>query len=72
MWKKALELKVDLWMERVPTWDNISDGPSREEYHLLEEIGASEVSASMDRDIWKCTDESALSILQLDLPSKVS
>ena len=72
MWKKALELKADIWLERVPTWDNISDGPSREEYHLLDELGARKVEARMDKNIWQCTDESALSILQMGLPSKAT
>ncbi len=71
MWRKAIELKADLWLERVPTKDNIADGPSREEYELLEELGAVKRSATMDQGFWECMNENALSILQLDLPSKV-
>ena len=65
-----MELKADIWSESVPTWDDILDGPSREEYHLLDELGARKVEARMDKNIWQCTDESALSILQMGLPSK--
>ena len=31
---------MHLWLERVPTDDNISDLPSRESYVLLEACGA--------------------------------
>ena len=40
IWTHALLNKTFLWIERVSTKDNISDLPSREEYALLEEIGA--------------------------------
>ena len=32
--------KTRLWIERVPTDDNLADLPSREEYALLEEMHA--------------------------------
>ena len=31
---------MHLWIERVPTCENIADLPSREEYGLMEAIGA--------------------------------
>ena len=31
---------MHLWIERVPTSENIADLPSREEYGLMEAIGA--------------------------------
>ena len=32
--------KIRVWVERVPTDDNISDLPSRFEYDMLNELGA--------------------------------
>ena len=31
---------MQLWVERVPSHDNISDDPSRECYSLMESVGA--------------------------------
>ena len=35
MWLKAVRLRVDIQVERVPTKDNISDLPSREDYRSV-------------------------------------
>ena len=35
MWLKAVRLRVDIQVERVPTKDNISDSPSREDYRSV-------------------------------------
>ena len=40
IWSIALTYGMNLWLDRVPSDDNLSDLPSREEYALLEEIGA--------------------------------
>ena len=37
---QALLNRCHLWVERVPTHDNVSDLPSREAYELMMEIGA--------------------------------
>ena len=40
IWRQALEQKMRLWIERVPSKLNISDAPSRFRYDLLSELGA--------------------------------
>jgi hypothetical protein len=40
MWMLALQLDIALWVDRVPTKENIADLPSRESYELLENLGA--------------------------------
>ena len=40
MWTQALVGKMRLWIERVASDDNLADLPSREEYALLEDMGA--------------------------------
>ena len=41
IWRRAVQNKASLWIERVASKHNIADLPSREEYDLLEsEIGA--------------------------------
>ena len=40
VWLQAFLQRFQLWIERVPTVDNISDPPSRFDYRLLEELGA--------------------------------
>ena len=48
LWLQAARNGHGLWVERVPTKDNIADLPSREEYALLEEIGATWTYPVMD------------------------
>jgi len=40
IWTMALQSGIHLWLERVPTDDNVSDLPSRQEYSLLQEMGS--------------------------------
>ena len=40
IWTIALAFGVHLWLDRVPSHENIADLPSREEYGLLRDIGA--------------------------------
>ena len=40
-WTLALAERIHIWVDRVPSKLNISDLPSREEYRLLERLGAS-------------------------------
>ena len=40
IWTYAFEHGIKLWIERVPSEDNISDCPSRQEYELMTALGA--------------------------------
>ena len=40
IWTHAAVNKIRVWVERVPTDDNISDLPSRFEYDMLKELDA--------------------------------
>ena len=40
IWTQALVQGIHLWVERVPTEDNLADLPSRAEYQLLYDIGS--------------------------------
>ena len=40
IWTLCLRQKIDLWIERVPSKDNISDSPSRGEHKILHDLGA--------------------------------
>ena len=40
VWYQALENRTWLWIERVPSDDNVADLPSREEYQLLQDLSA--------------------------------
>ena len=40
IWTHALLMKFNLWIERVPSKENISDSPSRFDYELLHDLGA--------------------------------
>jgi hypothetical protein len=39
-WTLAFRHKIHLWIERVPSAENISDSPSRGDHALLYELGA--------------------------------
>ena len=43
-WTLALAERIHIWVDRVPSKLNISDLPSREEYRLLERLGATRVA----------------------------
>ena len=40
IWIHALRHQIKLWIERVPSEDNVSDSPSRFDYELLRDLGA--------------------------------
>ena len=46
------QIKAHIWVDRVPTKENISDLPSREEYSLVRKLGASYVEPVMDDAFW--------------------
>ena len=48
LWKRAAELRVNLFVQRVPTAENVADLPSREDYGLMRAIGAVFVPPVMD------------------------
>jgi hypothetical protein len=48
VWLLALRRRFGIWIERVPTDDNISDLPSRESYALLRQMGAQWVQPVLD------------------------
>ena len=48
IWKKAAEIGARIWVERVPTKDNIADDPSREDYGLLDKLKAVRVAPVLD------------------------
>ena len=49
LWRRFLELHMNVWIMRVPTDDNISDEPSREYYDTLWRLpGAKRVSPLLD------------------------
>jgi hypothetical protein len=51
LWTLLAKLRAEAVVMRVPTDDNIADLPSREEYGLLESIGAQRVHASLDKEL---------------------
>lgn len=48
IWSLAARMSLSIWVHRVPSKSNISDGPSREVYNLLQCIGARQVPAALD------------------------
>ena len=48
IWSLAARMSLSIWVHRVPSKSNISDGPSREVYKLLQCIGARQVPAALD------------------------
>ena len=48
MWQHFAELKIQTWIERVPTKENIADLPSREAYYLLQDLRAHKVPAVLE------------------------
>ena len=40
IWELAFQRRIQLWIERVPTKDNISDLPSRGQFAFLDALGA--------------------------------
>ena len=62
IWRRAAALKTALWIERVPTDDNIADLPSREDYDLLERIGAQWLPPVIDEAFLEPAAWSALTV----------
>ena len=57
IWLKALELGTGIFVSRVPSKLNLADDPSREDYRLLERMGAVRRKPWIDprflqRDAW--------------------
>ncbi|CAK0899991.1 unnamed protein product, partial [Prorocentrum cordatum] len=48
IWSLAARMSLSMWVRRVPSKSNISDGPSREVYSLLHLLGARQVPAVLD------------------------
>jgi len=48
LWKRAAEIGMESWVDRVPTAENIADDPSREHYALLEKVGAVRIDPILD------------------------
>ena len=41
IWTKASDLNMQMFVDRVPTEQNVADLPSREQYELLKALGSS-------------------------------
>ena len=50
IWLFAAKHSIDLRVDRVPTEENISDLPSREEYELMKTAGIQRVQPKLDRE----------------------
>ena len=48
IWMKAAKIGCFMWVERVPTKENISDLPSRQRYQLLKKMRARFVAPVLD------------------------
>ena len=62
IWMRALELGIGIYVGRVPTQENLSDCPSREEYGLLERVGAIRVTPWLSEHFRKAQSWEALSM----------
>ena len=51
VWSLVMKLKIHLWIERVPSEDNIADSPSRFDYELLTDIGAAWVAPRTGKEL---------------------
>ncbi|CAK0826970.1 unnamed protein product [Prorocentrum cordatum] len=48
IWSLAARMSLSMWVRRVPSKSNISNGPSREVYSLLHLLGARQLPAVLD------------------------
>jgi hypothetical protein len=48
LWHRAAQLQLSMFIDRVPTDDNIADLPSREDYRLLQTMRSKQVIARLD------------------------
>ena len=62
---KALDLKAELVVDRVPTDVNVADLPSREEYQLLLDLGARFVPPVLDERFYDPMAWEALSLKKM-------
>jgi len=62
LWKRFAQLKLAVWVMRVPTSENIADDPSREDYCLLEKLGAVRSKPVLDNVFWHAQTWAALSL----------
>ena len=69
MWVHAIRLGINIRVDRVPTHDNVADLPSREDYSLLESLGAKRVEAKLDAMYWKPEAWSSIDARRLVLSS---
>jgi len=53
VWLLAARMGMALWIERVPSHDNIADDPSRENYDLLKALGAVYWEPVVPREVWE-------------------
>ena len=51
IWLRAAKLGAQLWVDRVPSAENIADPPSREAYDLMSAIGAAWVAPALDEEL---------------------
>ena len=49
IWLMCARKDMTIWLERVPTDDNISDCPSRQDYRLLQQLGAVWAEPKMEK-----------------------
>ena len=62
LWLMAAKLQIDMFVDRVPSAENISDLPSREEYELLGALGAQFVSRHLAECFFQVTSWRALQL----------
>ncbi len=62
IWLHAATIRAQLWIVRVPSDDNISDLPSREEYELIEYLGAKFKRPELASPTWNVESWEALSL----------
>ena len=48
IWAKAVRMQAGLWIGRVPSKDNPADPPAREDYALMQKLGAWWVKPALD------------------------
>jgi hypothetical protein len=53
VWLMAARGGYGLWVERVPTKENLADLPSREEYALLQQMGSVKATPQLDKAFWQ-------------------
>ena len=67
LWTKAVQMRTQVHVERVPSKENIADLPSREEYQLMQTMGIQRVPAQLSDAFHEPQAWSSLSLV-LNLP----